>query len=359
MTVGSGNSGAGGQLVLSAGTTSFAANGGVLIIRSGFSSATNSGNMRLQTPNSGTAGVSGNIVMSTGRASAGNSGSLYLGTGTSLSGRGGPVYMTVGSGNCGQGGFLVFSAGMTTSPSSAPGGPFSSGGQISVVTGYSSVASSGNLLLQTANAGFEVVGVDIADHSENYPYHFVPMDAMQALDNKLEWLEHTTGGRFDAFHASPPCQAYTTMNNRHASSSPPLISETRELLRATGRPWVIENVTGALREMNATITLTGAMFGLDLHRPRLFEASFMLLGLPPAKQKLDAAAVYGKCDGRRLMTRKDGSELRVATLERGSAAMGIDWMTWDELREAIPPAYTEFIGTQLLAALSPQEGTDK
>lgn len=127
------------------------------------------------------------------------------------------------------------------------------------------------------------------------------------------------------------------------------------MLNETGLPWVIENVSGALRELRNQTELTGEMFGLRVHRPRLFETSGWLLMAParPARQD-DPVAVYGKNDQRRLWTRADGSELRAATLEDGSAAMGIDWMTWDELREAIPPAYTEHVGAQLLAQVDRQ-----
>jgi DNA (cytosine-5)-methyltransferase 1 len=178
-------------------------------------------------------------------------------------------------------------------------------------------------------AGFHVTGVDI-DRQPNYCG-----DAFEQADAMTYPLHG-----FDAYHASPPCQGYTTMNNRHGSAYPLLIAVTRERLRATGKPWVLENVPGALRWMLSPTELTGEMFGLGVHRPPK---------RPP--RQTEPAAVYGKQDGRRLWTRTDGTELRVATLERGADAMGIDWMDWDELREAVPPAYTEYIGHQLLAAL--------
>jgi DNA (cytosine-5)-methyltransferase 1 len=96
------------------------------------------------------------------------------------------------------------------------------------------------------------------------------------------------------------------------------------------------------------LTLTGGMFGLGVYRPRLFDSSELILTTSRAGPPVDALGVYGKLDGRRVWTRTDGSEQRAAsTLEQASAAMGIDWMTWDEIREAIPPAYTEFIAGQL------------
>lgn len=194
-------------------------------------------------------------------------------------------------------------------------------------------------------AGFDVVGVDIQPQP-NYPFEFIHSDVFRWWNYATTRLE-----TFDAIHASPPCQAYTTMNNRHGSASPPFIAETRELLAGSGLPWVIENVSGALAHMHSPIELTGEMFGLRVHRPRLFESNLLLMSPPRPTRQLDPVAVYGKQDGRRLWTRTDGSELRVATLEMASAAMGIDWMTWDEIREAIPPAYCEFIGAQLLESL--------
>lgn len=85
--------------------------------------------------------------------------------------------------------------------------------------------------------------------------------------------------------------------------------------------------------------------------PRLFESNIALLVPARPPRQADPVAVYGKNDGRRLWTRKDGSELRCASLEEAREAMGIDWMTWDEIREAVPPAYTEHIGRQLIDAL--------
>lgn len=188
-------------------------------------------------------------------------------------------------------------------------------------------------------AGFDVVGVDIEDH----PSHPFPMLVADALTVPLDG--------FDAYHASPPCQGYTTMNNRHGSAYPRLLEQVRERLMATGKPYVIENVPGALSHLRSPIELTGEMFGLGVHRPRLFESNVLLLAPSRPRRQANPAAIYGKQDGRRLWTRRDGSELRVADLASGGEAMGIDWMTWDDLREAIPPAYTEWIGTQLLSYL--------
>lgn len=206
-------------------------------------------------------------------------------------------------------------------------------------------------------AGFDVVGVDI-EPQPHYPFTFHKLDALKVLRllkrRVGDWLP------FHAVHASPPCQAYTTMGNRHQSpTSLPLIEPVRELLKATGLPWVIENVPGALADMRSPIELTGEMFGLRVHRPRLFESNVMLLAPPRPPRQKGPVAVYGKNDGRRLWTRKDGSELRCASLEEAQEAMGMDWADWHGTKEAIPPAYTEFIGRQLLEHLSVGNSTSK
>lgn len=193
-------------------------------------------------------------------------------------------------------------------------------------------------------AGFNVVGVDIKPQP-HYPFTFFRDDALAVARVVADggWLE------FDAIHASPPCQGYTTMNNRHGSSVPRLIPQLRRYLN--GLPFVIENVPGAKVDLYHPIRLTGEMFDLRVHRPRLFECHPPIVAPSPRPRQENAVAVYGKEDGRLLWRRKDGSELHVADLATASAAMGIDWMTWDEIREAIPPAYTEYIGRQLLEIL--------
>jgi DNA (cytosine-5)-methyltransferase 1 len=201
-------------------------------------------------------------------------------------------------------------------------------------------------------AGFDVVGVDIEDHPD-HPFPMIVADALDVLD---EMIEHGDGCiydgvEFDAIHASPPCQGYTTMNNRHGSAYPKLLEVVRGRLTATGVPYVIENVPGALAHMHSPVELTGEMFGLGVHRPRLFESNVLLLVPARPRRQKDPAAVYGKQNGRWLWKRKDGTRSYVADLATASTAMGIDWMGWDDLREAIPPAYAEWIGRQLLAAV--------
>lgn len=191
-------------------------------------------------------------------------------------------------------------------------------------------------------AGFHVTGVDI-DPQPNYAGdEFYQADA----------LEFPLGG-FDAIHASPPCQGYTTMSNRWGSTSPLLIDAVRDRLTEYGvLVWVIENVVGAKAHMRSPMRLHGGQFGLNLYRPRLFESNVILSPPPKAPRPENAAAVYGhKEDHRRLWTRSDGTELHAATLTEAREAMEMPWATWNGCREAIPPAYTEHIGRQLIAQL--------
>lgn len=190
----------------------------------------------------------------------------------------------------------------------------------------------------------EIVGVDIRPQPR-YPFTFVQGDA----------LEFDLNG-FDFVWASPPCQAFTQMSAKYrgyggkADGHPDLLTPTRERFASLTIPWVIENVVGARRKMRPTIMLHGGMFGLGVHRPRLFECNFLVLA-PNKFRAPEPLGVYGKLDGRTVW-RNSGrkghygsrSIIRVAkTLAEGQQAMGIDWMEWDELREAIPPAYSRYL----------------
>lgn len=200
-------------------------------------------------------------------------------------------------------------------------------------------------------AGFDVVGVDIEPH--DYPAgEFIQGDALTILDD-LAFLD-----TFDAVHASPPCQGYTTMSAKHPKAQaewPQLIGPVREKLKAWGGVYVIENVVGARREMHDPVKLSGGYFGLGVDRPRLFESNAPMVAAPHEKPKA-IVGVYGRHhDGRLLWRRTDGTELRAArTLEEGRIAMGIDWMSWEDLTEAIPPVYTYFLGKQLIEYLTEQ-----
>jgi DNA (cytosine-5)-methyltransferase 1 len=194
-------------------------------------------------------------------------------------------------------------------------------------------------------AGFDVTGVDSAPQPR-YPFPFVLADALEYA------AEH--GNEFDAIHASPPCQAYVQRNKRLTTRHPRLIRPTREALAALGKPFVIENVEGA--PLFFPVTLCGSLFGLRIRRHRLFECSMLLLA-PSCQHKGTVAAGYyaavyarGGKGRRRGAGRRDAKPPPLAP--PWSEAMGIDWMTRDELAQAIPPAYTEYIGRQLLDAMT-------
>jgi DNA (cytosine-5)-methyltransferase 1 len=211
-------------------------------------------------------------------------------------------------------------------------------------------------------AGFDVVGVDI-ERQPNYPFEFHQSDA-------LEFLERH-GLNFDAIHASPPCQAYTLM--RHlgktaGKNAPDLIAPVRNLLNnLRGQPWIIENVIGS--PLIHPVLLCGTMFNLGVRRHRLFESNALLMTLEcnhgaswpipvwgdgrpsrqEARKKHRPIAVYGEHpQGKNDKTYRCN---RAKTLAEASQAMGIDWMTWKEITQAVPPAYTKFLGEQLIAIL--------
>lgn len=194
-----------------------------------------------------------------------------------------------------------------------------------------------------ARAGFDVVGVDI-DPQPNYPYEFHQADALEYL------AAH--GHEFDAIHASPPCQGYTALKAVHGNKWPMLIEPARQLADQIGLPYVLENVQGA--PLRRDLTLCGEMFGLGVIRHRYFELGYWTAS-PPAHNPH-----RGRVAGWRHGQFYDGPYFAVyglgggkGTVEQWQQAMGIDWTTdRHELAEAIPPAYTEFIGRQLLAHIT-------
>lgn len=208
-------------------------------------------------------------------------------------------------------------------------------------------------------AGFDVVGVDIAPQP-NYPFPFMQRDALAVLEVLLddgdEWFALDD---FAAIHASPPCQAHSTMKSMwNAGDHENLIPPTRDLLDQTGLPYVIENVVGARREMRSAYEVCGASLGLrsdshDLARHRLFETNFPMMVPPCAHGSRPVAGIYGDHvrDRRRVAGSKDrGRDIAIKNADKlafGRDVMGIDWMTWSELSQAIPPVYTEMIGSQL------------
>ena len=248
-------------------------------------------------------------------------------------------------------------------------------------------------------AGFdEIVGVDIAPQPR-YPFEFVQADALEFL------AEH--GHEFDAIHASPPCQGYSIMHNLpwlRGRDYPLLILPTIEMLEALGKPYVVENVMGA-RHGSATLRkrgleahglkagwLCGTMFGLPFYRHRLFATNWLWLapghpkhelnlhprseryiyggtvkGLPGGAAGLDVkprenpvnSAWRQYRDGAGNGAQNNGVGVGHTKGWRLAAeAMGIDWMKRDELTQAIPPAYTEFIGRQLHLTVAARAGLE-
>lgn len=185
-------------------------------------------------------------------------------------------------------------------------------------------------------AGFYVIGVDI-EPQPNYPFHFYQADAME-----FEWSD------FDAIHASPPCQQFTAYRRRpkHVGEYPNLIPAVRERLRAIGRPYVIENVEGA--PLESPIRLCGSSFGLDVRRHRLFESNVPILSPPCVHQ---GNPKYPPATNRTNQRRTVEIGVWRIPLDVQQAAMGINWMELRELSEAIPPAYTEFLGGWLMSAV--------
>lgn len=209
-------------------------------------------------------------------------------------------------------------------------------------------------------AGFEVVGVDIKPQP-HYPFEFVQGDALEFMEALREGYGPDLLSDFDAIHASPPCQAFTQMSARwrgkgtKADGHKDLLTPTLELLRGREMPWVVENVVGAKHMMSPSVVLHGGMFGLGVHRPRLFESNVLIM-VARSAQCVGPIGVYGtKPDGRTTYRYRNNGNMKgksliraAKSIEEASDAMGIDWMTWQEIRGAIPPAYTEHIGAFLL-----------
>lgn len=213
-------------------------------------------------------------------------------------------------------------------------------------------------------AGFDVVGVDIR-HQPRYPFTFIQADCL-ALDRAFL-------ASFAAIHASPPCQAHTSMKTMpDARTHADLIPATRKMLQEVGLPYIIENVEGARPHLRQPFRLCGTMFGLgvedaELQRHRLFETSFPI-GLTPdcqhgnrsqrywrtrhGRRPARTIGIYG--EGCRDSRRKYDKMIPEFTVVNGREAMECPWMTIAELCEAIPPAYTRFIGIRLLEHLQAQ-----
>jgi DNA (cytosine-5)-methyltransferase 1 len=201
-------------------------------------------------------------------------------------------------------------------------------------------------------AGFHVTGVDL----EPQP-HYCGDDFWQGDVLKIIGAGDIRA-MFDFVWASPPCQAHTVMKHVHnAKPHVNLIPQTRALLRASGQPYVIENVVGAREHLVNPFMLCGTSFGLEaedreLQRHRLFETSFPVMAPACAHSGRPVLGIYGGHvrDRRRAPGKHhtSGSNLPIAV---GREAMRMPWATCEEISEAIPPAFAEFIARQFLRTL--------
>lgn len=200
-----------------------------------------------------------------------------------------------------------------------------------------------------SDAGFEVTGVDVVYHP-NYPFRFILANALEYLQN--HWRE------YDFIALSPPCQFGTGIQHlgKARNGSYPvhlnLIPQSQELVLQTGKPYVIENVQGARKYLINPVMLCGTYFGLKVYRHRYFESNLPLTtpnhhphkdSTPSAGNGKSPKGFISVCGtgGVRGMTNRE-------VLDYWKFAMGIGWMSRAELAEAIPPAYTEFIGRQII-----------
>jgi len=191
-------------------------------------------------------------------------------------------------------------------------------------------------------AGFEVVGVDIKKQ-KRYPFEFIQADALEVLADK-NYIS-----QFDVITASPPCQTHSaTKHLRNAQGKSTnkidLIPQTRKGLIASNKIYVIENVPGA--PLINPVIMCGSSFGLKVRRHRHFESNIKLKGLIcNHKFQGKPVGIYGS-----MRDEIPGGGHTAKTIEQAREAMGIDWMIWGELVEAIPPAYTEHLGKQIMEA---------
>ena len=190
-------------------------------------------------------------------------------------------------------------------------------------------------------AGFDVTGIDLKS-GKRYPFTYIKKDFKTLTVEDLQ--------NYDVIHASPPCQTFSiTKNLRIAQNKKTdkedLLDVTRQLLIDSGKPYVLENVPGA--PLRNPIQLCGSVFNLQVRRHRLFESNMPLKGSGcDHKQQGRPVGIYGS-----LNDKIPGGGQTAKTIEIAREAMGINWMIWTELVEAIPPMYTEFIGKQVMTYL--------
>jgi DNA (cytosine-5)-methyltransferase 1 len=190
-----------------------------------------------------------------------------------------------------------------------------------------------------ARAGFEVTGIDLK-HGKRYPYTYIRADVLEVIKD-IDYLR-----QFDVIHASPPCQTHSiTQHLRNAqgksTSKIDLIPQTRQALIQSGVNYIIENVPGS--PLLDPVQLCGSSFGLKVRRHRLFESNMPIKG-SICNHKLQGrpVGVYGSLNDE---IPKGGKT--ATTIDEARKAMDMDWAIWTELVEAIPPAFTQYLGEQI------------
>jgi DNA (cytosine-5)-methyltransferase 1 len=204
-----------------------------------------------------------------------------------------------------------------------------------MIKGLDLCCCAGGASVGYSRAGFDMTGVDI-EPQPHYPFKLIQGDALDYLEKH--------GHEYDFIHASPPCQGYSHATPpEHKGKHPLLIAPFRELLKRVGKPYVIENVSGARKHLINPIMLCGSMFGLNLWRHRYFETSFPLWFAPATcDHSFEPVLLTG-------MTRRivNGVVTRREYLAHEKReASGLHWMTIKEMDEAIPPDFTEWIGCE-------------
>lgn len=191
-------------------------------------------------------------------------------------------------------------------------------------------------------AGFHVHGVDL-QRVRGYP-------ALLFVDDACRFLE-AHGHEYDAIHASPPCQAHTKLQVIAKNDHPELVGPTREILETFDVPWVIENVPGA--PLKNPQMLCGTMFdlgasGLQLRRHRHFESNIMLYAPCACRHDGHSIGIYGH-GGVEKENGQNGKRSRQyeGYLDEWQEAMQMPWATKAGIAQAIPPAFTEWIGNLL------------
>lgn len=195
-------------------------------------------------------------------------------------------------------------------------------------------------------AGFDVVGVDLVDQPR-YPFRFVQADALTFLTENA--------GRFDAVHASVPCQAYSRSRTVQGNTHPQMIGDVRDALEGTGLPWVIENVSDAAGHLRDPVMLCASAWARRTYRHRLFESNVPLPDGPGCRhQGRQAKMGRPAADGEALVLVGHFPQVDLAR-----RAMGMPWASRDGIAQAILPVYADWVGRQLMASIYDAEAVQR